>query len=135
MLICDDDLSEIQKIYIERLKEGKPPIIFGDGNQTRDFIYIEDVVEAIMLALENEECVGEHINIGSGKETSINELVEILFKIYNLKNVQPIYSVARAGDITRSCACTDKAEKLLGFKVKYSLEEGIRKLLTIAGNA
>jgi len=118
--------------FIERLERKEPPVIFGDGNQTRDFIYVEDVVEAIMLTLQRKECVGEIINIGSGKETSINELANILLKIYNFKEIQPLYSAARVGDITRSCADVEKAKELLGFKAKFSLESGIRKLLAEA---
>ena len=70
---------------IRNLRAGKPPVISGDGSQTRDFVYVLDVVTAFMKAMESKQCCGE-INIGSGKETSINELAEILIEKFNLKN-------------------------------------------------
>lgn len=114
---------------IERLKEGAAPIIFGDGKQTRDFIYISDIVEALMLTLKNERCVGEVFNIGSGKETSINELARSLIEIFNLKNIKPKHVKTKKGEIARSCADISKAERILGFKAKVKLEDGLRRLV------
>lgn len=116
--------------FIERLREGSAPIIFGDGNQTRDFIYVDDVVEAIFLALKNKRCVGEVFNIGSGKEVRINDLARILTEILNLNDIKPKFVKAREGDIGRSCADISKAERVLGFRVKVQLEDGLRRLVS-----
>lgn len=84
--------------FIRRLRSGEPPIIFGDGLQTRDFVYVLDVVDAFYKAMISGVCVGE-INVGSGMETSIKELARILIEKFGLKSVKPIYVEPRAGDL------------------------------------
>ena len=115
--------------FISRLRKGKPPIIYGDGEQTRDFICVRDVVEACMLALNSQNCVGEVINIGTGKPTTINELAKILIRMFGETDAKPEYAPVRAGDIRNSYADISKAEMALGYKPKVTLEEGIRLLL------
>ena len=112
--------------FIERLKKGLPPIIYGDGFQTRDFIYVDDVSEAIRLAIEKKVC--DIFNIASGREVSINELAETILRISGLK-VKPIYEDKRPGDIERSVADISKAVRVLGFKPKVSLDQGLEMLL------
>ena len=114
--------------FIEQLKQKKIPVIFGDGTQTRDFVYVDDVVDATLSVLDCKECAGNAINIGSGRATSIKELCNILLKIFRVHNVKPEYSLPRAGDIKHSCADLSRADKLLGYKPKFSLEDGLRKL-------
>ena len=114
--------------FIRRLRSGKPPIIFGNGSQTRDFIYVLDVVDAFYKALNSRQCIGE-INIGSGKETSIKELAEILIGKFGLKNVEPIYAEPREGDVKRSWANIEKAKHELGYKPNFTLRNGLGKLL------
>jgi UDP-glucose 4-epimerase len=115
---------------IKRLKSGKPPVIFGDGTQTRDFVYVLDAVEAFYKAMKAPQCTGE-INIGSGRETSIIELATILIKKFNLKNIKPVYTEPRTGDIKRSWANIGKAKRLLGYEPKFPLLEGLDTLLKI----
>jgi len=114
--------------FIRRLRSGKPPIIFGDGLQTRDFVYVLDVVDAFYKAMNSKQCTGE-INIGSGKETSIKELAEILIGKFGLKNVEPIYVEPRGGDVKRSWANIEKAKHKLGYKPNFTLRNGLGKLL------
>jgi len=118
--------------FVGCLKRRKPPVIFGDGEQTRDFIYIDDVIDATLSASESKKCAGKIINVGSGRETSINELAKILVEIFGYKEVKPKYADAKPGDIRRSCADLTKAKKLLDFKPKISLEEGLRKVVAEA---
>jgi len=115
--------------FIEQLKQKKSPVIFGDGTQTRDFVYVDDVVDAALNILNCKKCAGDIINVGSGKETSIKELYNILLRMFGMRNVKPEYGSPRAGDIKRSYADLSKAEKLLGYKPKFSLEDGLKKLL------
>jgi len=115
--------------FIDRLKDGKPPIIYGDGKQTRDFVYVQDVVDACLLSLNSKGCVGESINIGSGVETSISDLAEILIELFGLSDVKPKYAQPRAGDIRRSCASLNKAKRLLGYQPKISLREGLKRVV------
>ena len=114
--------------FIERLKNGQPPVIFGDGEQTRDFIHVKDVVEALINASKNEHCAGETFNIGSGVETSVGQLAKKLINIFGLQ-VKPVYSNPKAGDIKRSCANIDKAKRILRFKTTVPLDFGLNMLV------
>ncbi|MBC7130043.1 NAD-dependent epimerase/dehydratase family protein [Candidatus Bathyarchaeota archaeon] len=113
--------------FIENLSKNKPPTIHGDGQQTRDFIHVYDVAEAIKLAME-KSVENETINIASGKPTTIKELAQLTITQAN-PNLKPVYAKPRPGDIKHSHADTSKAERLLGFKPKINLEQGLKELL------
>jgi UDP-glucose 4-epimerase len=115
--------------FINRLLENKPPVIYGDGTQTRDFIYIEDIVEANMLALQKKNVTGEVFNIATGKQTTINKLSTMLLEIMKKTYLKPIYMNPRPGDIKHSYADITKAKKLLQYKPKISLKQGLTKLV------
>jgi len=117
--------------FLERLRSDQPPIIYGDGEQTRDFIFVGDVAEATLLALEREGVAGEVMNIGTGEATSINKLCEVFLRLVGKSELKPIYEVPRGGDIKHSLADITKAKKILSFKPKTSLEEGVKKLLGV----
>lgn len=112
--------------FINALRNGETPVIFGDGEQTRDFIYVDDVVEALILASKSDGCAGMTFNVGSGIETSINQLAEKLIKIFGL-NIKPIHLEPRTGDVRRSRANINKAKEILGFRVKTPMEVGLEK--------
>lgn len=114
--------------FIERLRAGKPPLIHGDGEQTRDFVHISDVVEATLSALERD-VAGQVINVGTGKATSINRLCQMFLEATGRTHLRPIHGGAKAGDIRHSQADLSKARKLLGYKPKVPLERGIKGLL------
>lgn len=116
-------------IFLNKLSGGQRPLIFGDGEQTRDFVYVEDVVEANMLALNSAKAVGEAINIGTGVPHTINELVQRLQEKLDKKRLKPIYKSSRQGDVRNSYASIEKAKRMLGYKPKFSLQEGINKLV------
>lgn len=115
--------------FINRLKQGKPPIIYGDGKQTRDFVYVEDVVEASMRALNSQNCVGKVINVGTGKPTAVNELANVLMELFKEAGTKSEYGPPRAGDIQDSYADIGKARRVLGYRPRIRLEEGIKRLL------
>jgi len=115
-------------IFLNKLSEDERPTIFGDGNQTRDFVYVEDVVEANMLALNTEKAVGETCNIATGTPHTINELIQKIQEKLG-KRLKPIYKSPRQGDIKDSYASIEKAKRTLGYKPKFSLEKGITKLV------
>lgn len=121
--------SGVITIFIERVLKGMCPIIFGDGEKTRDFIYVSDIVQANILAAESEESPGEVFNIGFGKETSINTLANIILKIADRKDLVPERGPERAADFIRCVADITKARKVLGFNPEISLETGLRKTL------
>lgn len=112
--------------FAKRLSEGKPPIIYGDGEQTRDFVFVSDVVRANILAAESE-ATGV-CNIGQGQSITINELATLITRIMN-KDPGIIYEEARAGDIRHSLADISKAG-LFGYRPQYDLEQGLRKTIT-----
>jgi len=113
-------------IFIDKMLKGERPIIFGDGNQTRDFVYVKDVAKANLLALKRGD--NEVVNISTNKPTSINELVEIMNKIMNT-SLKPIYTEPRKGDIMHSYLDNKKALDVLGWKPEYSLEDGLRETI------
>ena len=114
--------------FINCVKGNESPVIEGNGKQTRDFIHVDDVVQIIRLALEKKEAVGETFNCGCGKPISINELAESIIKASN-KKLQPKYTEKREGDIVDSYSNIKKAERLLGFKPKVSLEKGLKGII------
>ncbi len=120
---CSEYAAVIPK-FVSAYLAGKAPVIFGDGVQTRDFVYVKDVVRANILASEGS--IPGVYNIASGTRTSLNELAEIIRKISG-SEVKPIYSEARAGDIRDSVADITKAEEM-GYSPEYSLERGLQKM-------
>ena len=121
--------GEVIPRFVIRALNNLPPIIFGDGEQTRDFTYVEDTVEGIIRASQEESLIGETVNIAFGKERSIKEVVEIVLKTLRKKNLKPVYQEKRPGDVRRHFADTRKAKKILKFSAKTTLEEGIKKYL------
>jgi UDP-glucose 4-epimerase len=111
--------------FIERVRNDRNPVIFGDGNQTRDFVYIEDVVEAVFNAMENRNAIGEVFNIGTGEPTRIKDLAYTLIRISN-KKLKPQFASPQKGDIGESYADITKARRILGYKPKYLLEHGLK---------
>ena len=122
-----DPLGEagVVAIFTGKILKGETPVIYGDGTQTRDYIYIEDVVEANVLALNGKEGV---YNIGTGKETSVNELINVFSNVLG-KEIKPEYVLPRIGEVHRISLDADMAKKELGFVPKSSIEEGIRKTI------
>lgn len=116
-------------IFIRQVLEGKPPTIFGDGMQTRDFVYIDDNVEAVIRAMLSPKANGEVINIVGGRPIRINTLAEHIIKLGG-KKLKPKYLPARTkGEVIHRYADGSKMKKLLGVTVSTSLEEGLRKTM------
>jgi UDP-glucose 4-epimerase len=113
--------------FVDRLKSGKRPLVFGDGHQTRDFVYVSDVVESIVLAMKRK--TGGVFNVGSGRECSILDLEGMLAKMLRGRPVTPEFREARPGEIARSLADITLARKMLGFSPRFTLEAGLRDML------
>ena len=111
-------------IFLSRTREGKPLTIFGDGKQTRDFIFIEDVVKANILAATHPSAVGEIFNIATGRENSIEQLVNLIKQV-SAKESQVIHAAPRAGEVKYSRANIEKAQRLLGYNPETNLKEGL----------
>lgn len=116
----------VVSIFVDKLLKGEKPIIYGDGEQTRDFIYVEDVAAANVAALNRGD--NEVFNISTGFPTSVNELLRLLNEL-NGTAIQPEYYPAQLGDVRHSYLKNDKARKVLGWKPRVSLKEGLSKTL------
>jgi UDP-glucose 4-epimerase len=117
---------------IRRALEGKPLEIYGDGSQTRDFVYIEDLIRAVKLAATTEGVGGEIFQIATNAETSVNELIDKLlaaFTASGIKNVEVRQTAPRRGDAQRNYSDTSKAARMLGWRAEVSLDEGLRRTL------
>ncbi len=114
--------------FATRLLAGIPPVIYGDGEQTRDFTYVSNVVDANWVAATHPMAVGEVFNIGCGSRTSLNQLVNEMSQILKV-SCRPTYEPARPGDVKHSLADTDKAKKMLAYEPAVSLREGLVKVI------
>jgi UDP-glucose 4-epimerase len=120
--------TEVLIRWMERLDAGQPPLILGDGTQTMDFVYVEDVARANVLALASDVS-DEVFNVASGVETSLNDLAAALSRVMNVHR-PPEYGPARSVNaVPRRLASTEKAERKLGFRASVSLEEGLSRLV------
>jgi UDP-glucose 4-epimerase len=114
----------VVSIFSSMMLTGKTPTIYGDGKQTRDYVYVKDVVAANLLAIEKGD--NEAFNIGTGKEVDVNTLFNAIKEITGFKN-SPSYAPARQGELARNCLNTDKAKKILGWQPEYSLKDGLKE--------
>lgn len=115
--------------FISALKNREPPVIYGDGEQSRDFTFISNVVDANLRGAESTSAVGHVINIANGERVTINEVLEKLKKLTGCMDVQAEYAQPRAGDVRDSLADLGLAGSLLGYHPKVGLEEGLRLTL------
>lgn len=112
-------------IFIQKMSNGEQPVVYGDGEQTRDFVYVGDVAKANVMAIENS--IGENVlNIGTGVETSINQLVDILKKIIN-PSIEKKYASARQGEQKRSVIDSTLARRSLKWQPEVSMTDGLIK--------
>lgn len=112
---------------MDNILAGKPPVIFGDGSQMYDFIYVKDVAKANVLGMK-ADCADEFFNIGMGVGTTINELVDMLLELMG-SNLRPEYKPQAQSFVTHRIGSTEKAEKLIGFKADTDLLEGLRQVV------
>lgn len=125
----EGDSGEVIPKFLVRAMNGLPPIIFGDGNQTRDFTYVDDTAAGIAAAGWAPNAVGETINLGRGQETSIKELAQLVLRMVGRDNLKPIYDNPRPGDVRRLVADSTKAQELLSWQPRHSIEQGILRLI------
>ncbi|RLI76658.1 nucleoside-diphosphate sugar epimerase [Archaeoglobales archaeon] len=122
-------------IFSSRIKNGKPPLIFEDDLQTRDFINVRDIVQANLLAMDKRNANYEVFNVGTGSPISIREVAETLIRLYNSKLNPEITNKYRAGDIRHCFADISKIKRKLGFRPEISFDEGMKELVTWAARA
>jgi UDP-glucose 4-epimerase len=121
--------TEVLIRWMERIAAGQPPLILGDGHQTMDFIYIEDVARANILALRSD-VVDDVFNVASGTETSLRDLAAALLNVMDARHLQPEFGPERSvNPVPRRLASTRKAKDVLGFESRVGLEDGLRRLV------
>jgi nucleoside-diphosphate-sugar epimerase len=113
-------------IFIQRMRERKPVTVFGDGGQTRDLIFVGEVVRANLLAAQHPAAPGRVFNICTGDETRLIDLLEVLLDLFP-EAPEPVFAQARPGDIYRSVGNPARAASLLGFRPQVSLAEGLKQ--------
>jgi UDP-N-acetylglucosamine/UDP-N-acetyl-alpha-D-glucosaminouronate 4-epimerase len=113
--------------FMNALTTGEQPVIYGDGEHSRDFTYISNVVEANLRAAESTAAVGEIINIANGHRTTLNELLDAMKLVTGKADVSARYEAPRAGDVRDSLADLTRARTLLGYEPRVSLEEGLKR--------
>jgi UDP-glucose 4-epimerase len=124
----DSPYSGVIALFARRVLEGRAPTIFGDGEQTRDFVFVEDVVRANLLAMDRTVEAGAVINIGTGKSVTIRSLYQRLAELAGFAG-QPEHAPARDGDVPHSRASIERARAWLGFEPSVELREGLRRTL------
>jgi UDP-glucose 4-epimerase len=121
--------TEVMIRWLERLGLGNAPLIFGDGSQTMDFVYVGDVARANLLAATSE-ATDDVLNVGTGTETSLAELCRLLCELAGHPELEPVYGEARkVNGVRRRRAATEHARELIGFEAKVGLREGLRELV------
>jgi nucleoside-diphosphate-sugar epimerase len=112
--------------FVSRMIHGERPIMFGDGEQSRDFCYIENVVSANMLSMQAEKIAGETVNIACGERTTLNRMVALINEQLGT-NIEPEYQDPRPGDVRHSLADISAAERVIGYKPLVLFEEGLKR--------
>jgi len=117
--------GEVIPRFVLRVLNNMPPVIFGNGTQTRDFTYISDTVSGIILASEYDEMIGQSVNIANGREISINQLAEIITQKLKKRNLKPLYEKERPGDVMRHFADISRAKNMFSYTPQIDIEKGI----------
>jgi UDP-glucose 4-epimerase len=120
--------SGVISIFVERMLRGDALTIFGDGEQFRDFVFVEDVVQANLLAATRPEAAGRVYNVARGDKTTLNELVAMLARITG-RDASPKHAAPRAGDIRESLADVTRLKSELGYAPRFDVESGLRRLV------
>jgi nucleoside-diphosphate-sugar epimerase len=130
----NDQYGGVIARFVERLRGGESPVVYGDGSQTRDFVHVEDAVRAMRLALDVDNAIGGTFNIGSGVPTSVNQLAQLLMQMLGVEGVEPLYRGAMRGDLRHSYADVSMARKALEYEPRIFLKEGLARFIACDQN-
>lgn len=119
----------VSAIFLSRVKNNRAPLIFEDGRQSRDFVHVQDIVQATILAIRKKEADYDVFNVGTGTPVSILDMAKIIISVCKKKITPRVLKKSRAGDIRHCFADISKIQHRLGFKIKISQKEGIRDLI------
>lgn len=121
--------GEVIPKFVLRALNNVPPVIFGDGSQTRDFTYVTDTVRGIILASECDRMIGQTVNIARGEEVSIKDIAEKIYRKLGKTDIKPVIEKDRPGDVRRHFADVKKAERLFGFRAAIDIEKGLEMFI------
>lgn len=124
----DSPYAAVIPAFLSRWMQGKPPVVYGDGTQTRDFIFVRDVARAFWLAVQARHAAGQVFNVCSGQGTSLLDLLRQMRPLFS-EVPEPVFAPPRPGDIPHSVGDFSRARDVLGFRPRVSLEEGLRMTL------
>lgn len=122
--------SGVIPTFIGSVSKGEPPVIYGTGQQTRDFVHVSDAVECIARAVSQAPQVAQILNVGTGKSTTILELADTIIRLSGKKGLTPIHRAPRPGEVAESFADTDRLRTVLGYTTRVELEEGLKSMIT-----
>jgi UDP-glucose 4-epimerase len=122
--------SAVIPLFIDAFRQNRQPTIFGDGRQSRDFVYVEDVVQANLKAAFTEGVSGEVFNVGTGEATTLLDLVDRISELLG-REAHPVFEAARTGDVRHSWADLSRIRQRLGYEPQYSLAEGLRRTVNV----
>lgn len=125
----EGDAGEVIPRFAVWAMNGRQPVIFGDGTQSRDFIYVEDTAHWLCEIAQCDTLIGQTINLASGKETTVRDLARFVCEALGMK-ANPVHRAPRPGDVQRHLGGMEKAKQLLGFQLRTSVAEGIGKLIS-----
>jgi nucleoside-diphosphate-sugar epimerase len=114
--------------FVTSILKDKRPTVYGDGEQSRDFTYVDNVVEANLLAARAKETKGQIVNIACGKRITINAIIELVDELLD-KDIKPIYAAPRPGDVKHSLADINLAKKVIGYKPVVDFRSGLKKAI------
>lgn len=121
--------SGVLSIFVSKIFNNENPIIFGDGTQTRDYVYVKDVVQANILTINAKKSAGKVFNIGTGIQTDLNMITKKIIELCNKKELKILYKDKREGDIEKSVADIDLARDILGYKPDYDIDKGLKEYM------
>lgn len=119
--------AEVIPKFVSRIRQGLPPVVFGDGEQTRDFTWVEETAVGIVRAASADSLVGDAVNIAYGRGITIAHVCDLLLEILDAKNLVPTQADERPGDVKHHYADTTKAFEVLGFKASVPIDEGLER--------
>jgi len=131
---ANSEYAAVVPKFIKALLDNERPVIYGDGSQSRDFTYVKNVCEANVLAAKSKNAAGKVFNIACGKSTSVNQLLSKISELVG-KKAEPIYAEKRKGEIRDSLADISAAEKILNYKPRYNLVEGLKETISYFGDS
>lgn len=130
--LVGSDYGQVIAMFVNRLLDGYPPIIHGDGEQTRSFSYVSDIVEGIVKAAITDAASNEIFNLGSQHESTINELVQNMIEVSGVSKIEPIHIEPMPDEPRRRCPSIEKARKLIGYEPEVDLTSGLEKTIVWA---